>query len=245
MHTMDYVDAVTTRTLSPHILTIADLKQMLSHIEETLPPTMHLPVPSEDTLHFYRYLHTHVLIANRQFLLLIDIPIQDHMQQLLVYKMFTLDIPHGNFTPQYDISAQYLGVTQDATIAVEVSQHQFSIFQDANGQFCNFNAPLQLLANPPSCITALYTKNAACITTRSSLQIVKGQSISIPSSIAPNVWILTSAPSTVTTGRTLICQGKQQNLSQYRNPFTSCNYHQLTALHHHSFIYHHNMNLQH
>ena len=50
---------------------------MLSHIEETLPPILHLPVSSEDTLHFYGYLCTHVLIANKQFLLLIDVPIQD------------------------------------------------------------------------------------------------------------------------------------------------------------------------
>ena len=53
MHTMDYADAATTGTLSPHILPIMDLKQMLSHIEETLSPTLHLPVSSEDTLHFY------------------------------------------------------------------------------------------------------------------------------------------------------------------------------------------------
>ena len=98
MHTMDYVDAATTGTLSPHILPIADLEQMLSNIEETLPTTMHLPVSSEDTLHFYRYLHTHVLIANRQLLLLIDVPIQYHTQQISIYKIITLDIPHGNFT---------------------------------------------------------------------------------------------------------------------------------------------------
>ena len=98
MHTIEYINAATTGTLSPHILPIADLQQMLSLIEETLPPTIHLPVSSEDTLHFYRYLCTHVLIANRQFLLLIDILIQDHMQQLSVHKIFTLDIPHGNFT---------------------------------------------------------------------------------------------------------------------------------------------------
>ena len=53
MHTMDYVDAATTGTLSPHIVPITDLGKMLSHIEETLPPTSHLPVSSEDTLHFY------------------------------------------------------------------------------------------------------------------------------------------------------------------------------------------------
>ena len=64
MHTMDYVHAATTGTLSPHILPIADLKQILSHIEETIPHTLHLPVSSEDTLHFCRYLCTHILIAN-------------------------------------------------------------------------------------------------------------------------------------------------------------------------------------
>ena len=52
-HTMDYIDAATTGRLSPHILPIMDLKQILSHIEETLPPAMHLPVSSKDTLHFY------------------------------------------------------------------------------------------------------------------------------------------------------------------------------------------------
>ena len=118
----------TTGTLSPHILPIADLKQMLSHIEESLPTTMHLPVSSEDTLHFYRYLHTHILIAYRQFLLLIDVP-----------------------------------------------------------------------------VTSLYTKNATSIAARCSLQVRKAQTISIPTWIAPNIWLLTSAPSTVTTRITLVC----------------------------------------
>ena len=121
MHTMDYINAATTGTLSPHILPIMDLKRMLSHIEETLPPTLHLPVSSEDTLHFYRYLCTQVLIANKQFLLLIDVPIQDQSQQLSIYKIFTLDIPHGNFTACYNINTQNLGMTQDETMAVEIS----------------------------------------------------------------------------------------------------------------------------
>ena len=98
MHTMDYDDAATTRTLSPHVLPIMDLKMMLAHLEETLPPTLHLLVSFEDTLHFYRYLCTHVLITNKQFLILIDVPIQDRSQQLSIHKIFTLDIPHGNFT---------------------------------------------------------------------------------------------------------------------------------------------------
>ena len=164
---------------------------MLLHIEETLPPTLHLPVSSEDTLHFYWYLHTHVLIANKQFLLLIDVPIKNQSQQLSIYKIFTMDIPHGNFTAHYDINTQYLGITQDETMAVEISPHQFNICQAANGQFCNILTPFQLLANPSSCITALYTKNTASISDRCLLKIRKTHSVSIPSQIAPNVWILT------------------------------------------------------
>ena len=36
--TMDYIDAATSGTLSPHMLLIMDLQKMLIHIEETLPP---------------------------------------------------------------------------------------------------------------------------------------------------------------------------------------------------------------
>ena len=103
-------------------------------------------------------------------------------------------------------------------MAVEISQHQFCIYQEANGQFCNVYAPLQPLANLPSCITALYARNTVTISTRCSLQIRKTQSISIPSQIAPNVWILTSAPSTVTTTITLICPGETMRFITVKKP---------------------------
>ena len=64
---MEYIDAATSVLLSPHVLPVTDLQKMLQHIADTLPPTLHLPISPEDTLHFYRYLHTHVLIENKQF----------------------------------------------------------------------------------------------------------------------------------------------------------------------------------
>ena len=76
-HTMEYINAATSGTLLPHVLPVIDLQKMLQHIADTLPPTLHLPISPEDTLHFYRYMHTHVLIKDKQFLLLIGIPIQD------------------------------------------------------------------------------------------------------------------------------------------------------------------------
>ena len=63
-HTTDYINVAISGTLSPHILLVVDLQGMLSHIADALPSTLHLPVSPNDTLHFYRYLGTHILIEN-------------------------------------------------------------------------------------------------------------------------------------------------------------------------------------
>ena len=124
-HTMEYIDAATSGTLSPHVLPVIELQRMLQHIADTLPPTLHLPISPEDTQHFYRYLHTHVLIENKQFLLLIGVPIQDRSQQITIHQIFTLDIPQGNYSAHYNVDTKYFGVTKDATMAVELSTTQF------------------------------------------------------------------------------------------------------------------------
>ena len=61
-HTMQYINAATSGILLPHVLPVTDLQKMLQHIADTLLPTLHLLISPEDTLHFYRYLCTHVLI---------------------------------------------------------------------------------------------------------------------------------------------------------------------------------------
>ena len=137
VHTMDYIDATMSGTLSLQVLLVMDLQKMLLHILDALPPMLHLPVSPDDTIHFYRYLHTHVLIKNKQFLLLIDVPIQDRSQQIHIHELLTLSIPHGNFSAHYNINTKYLGVTKDATMVVELSTTQFRVCQEANGQFCS------------------------------------------------------------------------------------------------------------
>ena len=163
-HTMEYIEAVTSGTLSLHVLPVIDLQRMLQHIADTLPPTLHLPISPEDTLHFYRYLHTHVLIKNKQFLLLIDVPIQDRSHEITIHQILTLNIPHRNYSAHYDMITKYFGVTKDATMAVELSTTQFQACHDTNGQFCSITTPFHPLANLPSCVATLYTKNKVEIT---------------------------------------------------------------------------------
>ena len=115
MHEKGYIDKATPNILSPHVLPVEDLQEMLIHIKAELPSTMDLLVSSDDTLHFYIYLCTHNSVAEEQFLLLIDVPIQDHVQQLEIYQIFNLLIPKGNLLPWYDIDTKYLAISYDET----------------------------------------------------------------------------------------------------------------------------------
>ena len=87
MHVLDYIEAATTGIISPCVL--PNLQEMLIHIKAELPSTMHLPATSDDILHFYKYLCTHILIVEEQFLLLIDVPIQDMHRNLKSTKFST------------------------------------------------------------------------------------------------------------------------------------------------------------
>ena len=207
-HTKDYIDAATSGILSPHVLPVADLQKMLQHIVDTLPPTLHLPISPLDTLHFYQYLCTHVLIENKQFLLLIDIPIQDRACQITIHEVFTLDIPCGNYSAHYNINTRYFGVTKDATMGLKLSSTQFEICKQANGQFCHIPTPFQPLANPPTCIAALYAKSAASIESKCFLQLCKSTTMPLPTQITPDVWILTTPPSAPLDTISLICPEK-------------------------------------
>ena len=73
--TMDYMDVATTNELSSDMLPVEDLRNILRHKESELPSMMYLFISLDNTFHFYQYLSTYVLIAERQFLLLINVPI--------------------------------------------------------------------------------------------------------------------------------------------------------------------------
>ena len=117
----------------------------------------------DNTLHFYQYLSTHVLLADRQFPLLIDVPIQNRAQQFQLYSIFSLPVTHSNLSAEYKVNYKYIGVTLDETRTVVITDLQYRACQHANGQFCRIYAPFQPLANPPSYVATLYAKNYQAI----------------------------------------------------------------------------------
>ena len=176
--------------------------------------TLLTPYPQPCTYQYHQRTPTFLQIPaytclnRKQFLLLIDIPIQDRAHQITIHQVFTLDIPHGNYSACYDIKTRYFGVTKDATMGVELSAAQFQTCQQANGQFCHISTPFQPLANLPTCIAALYAKSKASIPSKCSLQLCKTTSTTLPTQITPDVWILTTPVTAPVSTITLICPEK-------------------------------------
>ena len=135
-----------------------------------------------------------------------------------MYEVFNLKIPHGNYLLSYNIENKYLGITLGETSTIEISDYQFNMCKKANGQFCILNTPLLPLANPPTCLSSLYTKDRNSIQKRCSLQVKKANSASIPTSIAPNIWIITSSAAAAPTGIMLICPGEARIVLKPQTP---------------------------
>ena len=123
-------------------------------------------------------------------------------------QVFTLEIPHGNYSAHYDMNTKYLGVSKDVTMGVELSTTQFQTCQQANGQFCCISTPFQPLANPPTCIAALYAKSKTGISSKCSLSICKTTTTNLPVQKTPDVWILTTPTTAPINTVTLICPEK-------------------------------------
>ena len=109
-------------------------------------------------------------------------------------------------------------VTKDATMGVELSTAQFQMCQQANGQFCHISTPFQPLANPPTCIAALYAKSKASIDSKCSLQLCKTTTTALPTQITPDVWILTTPVTAPVSMITLICPEKPMETIAIQQP---------------------------
>ena len=150
----------------------------------------------------------HVLVEENQFLLLIDVPIQDRAQQIQIYQIINLPVPVGNYSMKYTMETKYLGVTYDRTKAMDIPEEQFKLCKEANGQFCPLSTPLQPLTNPPSCIAALYTKNSKEIDCLCELTTKAQPELYLPIPLTPNVWAIISSPFKQQPPVTVICPTK-------------------------------------
>ena len=52
-------------------------------------------------------------------------------QQLQIYEIFCLPVPHSNISTQYKINHKYIGVTDDETKAVAITDEQYIACQHA------------------------------------------------------------------------------------------------------------------
>ena len=106
-------------------------------------------------------------------------------------------------------------------MAVELSTTHIPVCQEANSQCCSITTPFQPLANPPSCVTALYARSTADISSQCSLQIRKASDVNLPTQISPDVWILMVPLSTPASNIMLICPEKAIETIIIRNLYIS------------------------
>ena len=129
-------------------------------------------------------------------------------------------------------------------MAVEFSTTQSQACQGANGHFCSITTPFQPLANPPSCIAALYVKSKVDITSKCSVQICKASATNLLTQVAPGVWILTIPATAPLNTMTLICLEKPMATIPIQKPIHIPKLPMACSATSSNFTYHLDMKLQ-
>ena len=151
---MDYVDAATTNILSPDIVHVEDLRNMLRHIESAATFNNPLIYSIQMTPFISTGISTHACINSSRTVPASSsmCPYKTEHKSFKYMKFSVYPVPHSNLSALYKINHNYIRVTYDKTKVVAITGstvHSLSTCQ--HGQFCRINAPFQPLTNPPSC----------------------------------------------------------------------------------------------
>ena len=218
-HVTAYINTATTGLLTPEVLPLPQLQEILQQIEDKIPSNMGLPISSSDTLHAYRYIRTHMLAAASEFILLIDIPIQDRSQQYQLYQVINLPVPQRNTTAKYAIDTKFVAVSYNEDSLIPVTPAQFEQCLKANGQFCHLPAPAHPLMRPPSCIASLYSKHQSAIEQHCTITFSATPVVPEPIQVNKKLWILTTTQHMQPNPISLICPHKSPSTIEPKIPF--------------------------
>ena len=136
------------------------MKDVVTDIRHPTIYMLHLPVSPDDTLHFYRYLCTHVLITSKQFFTTDwSYPFRMGCDKS-PFISFHPEHPTQKFSACYYINTKYLGITKDENHGSGTFHHPDSSLPSSKWTILgSITTPFEPLANPPSCISDLYVKN--------------------------------------------------------------------------------------
>ena len=136
-----------------------------------------------------------------------------------IYEFFSLPVLHSNLPAQYKLNHKNIWVTYYKKKAVAIMDQQYRTCQHANRQFCSINAPFQPLTNPPSCITAIYSKNIQAIKKQCPFVISHVPHAFIPIAVTLNLWIILSNPQTLGSAIMINCPDKATSTVPLQQPF--------------------------
>ena len=160
-----------------------------------------------------------MLAAASEFILLIDIPIQDKSQQYQLYQVINLPVPHQNTTAKYAIDTKFVAISYNEDSLIPVTPEQFTECLKANGQFCHLPAPAHPLMRPPSCIASLYGKHQTAIEQHCTVIFSATPAVPEPIRVNKKLWILTTTQHMQPNPISLICPHKPTSTITPTTPF--------------------------
>jgi hypothetical protein len=166
VHLESMLSHVFSHRVTPDVISITDLRSLLSDIQSSISPDLTLPFDiNNNIVSYYEYLSCSPFIATHGVGVIITIPLLDKRSELDIYEIVNLPVPLNaqSLTVKYAINNTHIAFSKDRTSFVYLSESEFLQCTIPHTKFCHILSPARSTANHLSAcdISIIHRQNTA------------------------------------------------------------------------------------
>ena len=168
-HLNTYFRALGSNKLSPEMVPLNDLFELLTDVRQDLVghPKLQLPdlLDVNHLYKYYRYMRIEAVLVSDMLLCVLQIPLVDRTKRFQVYKIHNLPLPIPQLKKQlhYVLHHEHLALTTDRLYVTYPSASEILSCQISSGAFCEINSAIYPVSTSQTCEHSLFIKDEAGI----------------------------------------------------------------------------------
>ena len=207
-----YLTAISTRKLTPSLISPRYLREILryinQHLVERTPKLSLLGYPDTNIWEFYQIITLVPVMAGDHLIVALQVPLSDATTQFQIYKINNFPLLHPNlgirFT--YKLENDYLAISTNRTFFMLPPETEVTLCRATQGQLCRLTHPLFAVNRVSTCVTSLFFQKHKDIEENCEV-IPHPQSHPTAVMWRPNAWIISVFQ---TTSVSIICASREE-----------------------------------
>ena len=209
------IDTIVSGTLTPSVVKPNKFRSILNRIRKSLNSNLRLPAdPNFELWVFYKLVKCSAVFEMDRILIILEIPLIAHSDEMEIYKVYSLPVPNqnihafalsnglkGNEIPSEKkkyLVAEYK--VESSVMAIDQARERYSLMSSEeatqclarSGEFCQFASPIYPVNIPRHCVIALFMRITNHISELCTILVRPNALLPIAKHISNGKWVVST-----------------------------------------------------